>query len=682
MSHRYIFELGCEEIPARFMMGFIRELTQQTEKALSAYRLSAESVRVVGTYRRLVIDISGLANKQTDLDETCKGPPADISFDSDQQPLPPAIGFAKRCGMSPSELRIHDGYVVGYKREKGAKTCDILSEMLLSIWNELALPIAMRWHRLNTPFFRPVQWIMSILDDTVLPIDMFNISASNISYGHRYLTDHPDNDFIARGVPITISHADAYDNELERAYVCVDHVKRRKIIYEALLDTMRNDDIDEELLNEVVFLVEWPALLKGRFDKRYLSLPDDVLIACMKKHQKYFPVLSKKILIPEFLVVADNVTKKNQATILEGNQQVLTARLEDVLFFWEEDIRVPLEDQAKKLENVIFQKDLGSMKDKVDRLQMLGDFLCTKLSFSAYREDIRQTIRLCKADLQSQMVWELPDLQGKMGALYAEKQGENQRVSKGIEEHYYPRFSGDITPESPTGIVTAIADKIDTSVACFFKNRLPTGSQDPLGIRRSLYGVAHIIFDRQLSLDLNVLIDKAYEPFGTHTNKNELISFFLQRIQAFIQDKGAAYDTVSAVLSAMQSNVLPDINDAYKRATELDHYRKETPEEFKCLVDTAIRVTRLAKKVEKKQLNINTSLFEKAIEHDVYERMISLPKQLTVSDAMTMNAPMTDYFDSVMVMDTSISIRENRLAFVEACDKIYTQIADFEKIVI
>lgn len=654
----YLLEIGCEEIPARFMPTLLKEIKDRTEAALDEADLKNLEVKTLGTYRRLAVIIKGLPSEQPKRTETITGPPAKIGVDANQNYLPPAIGFAKKMGVELTDLTCIDGYVTVTKNAGGQKTKTLLPDLITSIIKSIPLPIAMQWgRRQETPFVRPVHWIVSLLDQEILPIALYDIDAGRDSQGHRFLSEGP----------ITIQHADHYEQALETALVIVDPRKRRDRIKKGL-----PENHDTELLTEVTFLTEYPVVLKGAIDPIYLQLPQDVLIQCMKKHQKYFPLMDENgTLQPAFFVAAENVTESNKHIIIQGNERVLTARLEDTRFFWEEDLKHPLETNLPKLEKVVFQRGLGTLHDKRIRIQKLADYLYEKLNFKNH-ETLNRAIQLCKADLVSHMVYELPELQGIMGSIYAEKQGESPDVCTAIVEHYLPKFSGDVLPQTPAGIAISIADKLDTIVACFYNGVIPTGSQDPLGIRRALYGVLQIILQHKLDLDLSTVIDQAYSPLGEQKNRDKLNDFFLQRIRSLFIEKEISYDTADAILDTSNRN----ISALFQKATRLEAYRKANGDTMKPLIETAVRIQRLAQKATTH--TVNPTHFVLPIEHIVYEATQTSNSLDSLAKANTL---WTQYFDEVLVMDKDPILQQTRLASLAVASTTYsTYLGNAEKI--
>ncbi len=677
----YLLEIGCEEIPSRFIPSLLSDLKFRVSQSLINARVGFSEITAMGTYRRLTLIITGLAHHQDDYTEEVVGPPVTMAIDSTGAPLPPAIGFAKKCQIDVSKLVTiakNGQHYIGFSRhEKGQSTATVLSQLITQTIKELPLPIAMRWGSHTETFIRPIHWIVSILDSDIVPLTLFDIKADRISYGHRLLTDNPAQRNLISGCEALITQASEYEEVLKMQYVLINQDQRKALILAALEKEIDITQLDQDTLNEVVYLVEWPTLIKGQFNPNYLNIPKEVLIQCIKKHQKYFPVIHNNNMTSHFWVVADNVTPKNKDIIMKGNQNVLTARLEDVKFFWEEDLKVTLDDQALRLAHIVFQKGLGSVQDKVNRMAKLATQITDDIGATKLHQQIQRTIALCKADLVSHMVGELPELQGIMGAFYAKHQGEEESVCQGIMQHYMPRSASDTVPTSITGMIAALADKIDTTVASFHNGLIPTGSQDPWGIRRGVYGIAKILFEHKLNISIAPWIDAIYAQLGSRKNEDKLTAFIAQRFQSFLEEKTLAQDSAQAALSSHGFYLLK----AYHVAKQLDDLRANCPLQFKALVETAVRVSRLAKNAPTSP-QIFPDRFELAQEKDAYNAFTSLPKETLLAQLASLTPLMTDYFDKVLVMDKTPQIKANRLSFLAELSTRYTQFADFEKVVI
>ncbi|MFC1751802.1 glycine--tRNA ligase subunit beta [Thermoproteota archaeon] len=688
----YLLEIGCEEIPSRFMNSFLQALKKGFETALADSRITFKHVEVKGTYRRLAVRIIDSAKTQSDLVEEVKGPPAKIALDDTGKLLPPGLGFCKKWTIPEKAIKITQikgvDYICAKREEKGRAVNALLPELVSRVVSSVNLPIAMRWGSVQETFIRPVHWVVSLLDDKVVPLTLFGIKAGRTSFGHRFLTHNSDPDCGASGKPFEIKHASAYEADLLKHFVIVDAEKRYQLISEFVFFNVDSDAVDKDLLEEVTYLVEYPEMLLGKFNKSYLKIPKEVLIQCMKKHQKYFPIIKNGKLEPGFIATADSVTKSNRSTVISGNESVLVARLEDARFFWEEDHKTPLVMLVPKLKTVLFQKDLGSVYDKMCRVKTLASYLTDGLGFKAHDKEIQRTAELCKADLVSQMVFEFPGLQGIMGRLYAKEQNEDKLVAQGIEEHYQPRFSGDKLPQTPTGITVSLADKIDTVVSCFLNNLIPSGSQDPWGIRRAVFGIIEIVLGKSFQLNLEDCVTKAYGILNKgEANKQKLMDFFQQRVKSVFLEQQIAYDIVDSVMDTVLLNVI----QAKSIAKALDSVRAKAGDDFKLLADTGVRVKRLSKKAGKE--TVQNALFIEKIEHSAWKAFLSSKKHITeyldkenytkaVHELIGLSAHVTDYFDQVLVMAENDGLRKNRLAFLRDLNELFNRLADFEKIVV
>ncbi|MGE4169811.1 MAG: glycine--tRNA ligase subunit beta [Candidatus Margulisiibacteriota bacterium] len=672
----FVFELGVEEVPARFMTDFLNQLKTAAETAFASHRLAATEVRTLGTYRRFVL-MANLATEQTGGKTRLRGPQLAAAKGTNGEWLAPAIGFAKKAGIDPDAFVVEEeqgkSYVVAYRDESVAPAVQVLPELLESVVANLPLPIAMKWGHESKAFIRPVHWVLCLHGNTAIPLNLYGIQSKPETWGHRFLADHQ---------PIPVPEATQFETILENAHVVVDPAKRKQAIRKAL--ETHGAQSDEGLLEEVTYLCEWPTVLVESFPDDFLRLPQQALIACMKKHQKYFPILNNGQLTHSFAVVAENVTPKSEANIRKGNRQVLVARLDDVRFFYEEDIKQTLDQHAEKLKTVVFQKGLGTLADKVARIQRLSIQLASFIGKTD--PNIEIIARLSKSDLTTQMVYELPELQGKMGAVYARYHRLPEPVSLGIEEHYLPRFAGDSLPTTLAGSVVGIADRLDTIAACFVNGLIPTGSQDPWSIRR----MANAILEMNLTLpdwtsfSLTEGLDAAFEGLQTQTGKKDCLDFFKQRVSLFFKElRGFDYDLVDAVMA----NFAGKPSQQLAALTFLKARRQEP--HFKAWVDLGVRVARLVK--SEAVSAVEPRLFKDAQEGVALDAFKALfPAGVTPQTVIDHYKPMvqtliptlTTYFDQVMVMDPDEGIRANRLAFLSQINGLFKSIGDFEKIVV
>lgn len=667
---RYVLEIGCEEIPARFMPKLLKQFKELWEKQLQAQAITWESVETLGTYRRLCVQITGLALHSEVRSTRLRGPLAAIARGSDGAYLPPGLGFLKKYTLETQDILEEEEqgkvYLVAYKKTEGQPIVTLLPEIIKKTVLGLELPIAMKWGDNQGPFIRPIHWILSLLDDVVVPVELFGIRATNHSYGHRFLTHNLQEETVASGVLFPVSHADSFEAELASHYVMFSE-KARAIIASAL-----QGDHDPELLEEVAFLIEWPTPLQGSIDARHIRLPQETIIACMKKHQKFFPVMDQDTLLPSFIVIADSVTEKSRANIIAGNEKVLKARLDDVAFFWEEDQKKSLESKVEKLKTITFQKGLGTLHDKVERLVALSGFLADMVQIpSLAKEQVIRTARLCKADLVSFMVYEMPALQGIMGGIYAQLEGEAEAVCEGIKIHYQPLFQAS---DPICGVIVGLADKLDTAISCFCNGLIPTGSQDPWAVRRAVYG----LIQSPYPLNLSVCIEYAYsllEKMGKpRENQEACESFFKQRIKTFLSE---TYP--QDIAASVMEYALSDLQEAQKQAQALTRMKQENIGLFKQWVDMAVRVGRLAAHSE--DTVVQEHLFELDAEREAYQCFktcdMASPTELgRLVEAMTL------YFDHVLVMDKNAVLKKNRLAFLNTLNQAFLTIFHAEKIAI
>ncbi len=673
--HTYLLEIGCEEIPARFMPGLLEALKEKWTQALADAHLDYTSVQSLGTYRRLAVIIDGLAPSSKAVTTTIKGPPLSIAKDAHGHLTPAGLGFLKKAGVSSEAVfEKTEGtatYLWATKTQAGQPTDTLLPDIALHVASNLHLPIAMKWGANQGPFIRPVHWIMSLLDASIIPLTLFGINASRTSMGHR---------FLSKGT-FDITHANTYIASLSSHFVLSGEACEKKI-----RDFLSSNQapFEEELkaifslIPEVAYLTEWPSFLVGKIDKKYLDLPQEALVECMHTHQKFFPRYDAKgNLTGKFVIVADNVTDDNKTTILEGNQNVLKARLEDVSFFWQEDCRTSLASKTEKLKTVLFQKGAGSLYDKVIRIATLSEQLAIALNLSKEdKKTIQDIAMLCKTDLVTQMVGEFPKLQGIMGRLYAKQDGLPEDVSQGISAHYH------LANAAIPGLLVGLADRIDTLTTCFCYNLIPTGSHDPWGIRQALWEIISLLKNQFLSsLSLKTILDAGYARHKTPTNQELCYQFVEQRIKTSLMEKtsypddpSVSYDIAEAVLPHAWTCFLEASNTARK----LETFRQENTKGFQGLTQLGVRVARLAK--DRTVQPIDPSLFCHQEERDAYETYLSLGPTPNLDSLAALIDPMNRYFEAVLVMDTDSKIRENRLSFIHAVHCRLSSIADFEKI--
>jgi len=712
----FLLEVGTEELPATFVETAIQQWQQKIPASLKEQFLSFESVQVWGTPRRLAVLIEGLPSHQPDREEEIKGPPASTAF-KDGKPTPAAEGFIKKQGVTLEDLEIRPtskgDFVFVLKKIPGRLTAEILAELTSEWITRLEGKRFMRWGDGDLKFPRPIRWLITLLDEQVLPVTLVSgseeIKSDRISQGHRVL--HPE--------PMTISEAKTYVESLRKAFIEVDPEVRIQRIQQDV-KTVANSvggqaEIPEDLLTEVVHLVEWPTAVVGTFDPEFLNLPADVIKTVMVTHQRYFPVLTSEPqnsspLKPYFITISNGDPAKSDL-IATGNERVIRARLADGQFFYKSDLKTPLESYLPALEAVTFQEDLGSVRDKVNRICKISNWIADQLNVSeSDRNFIQRAALLCKADLVTQMVYEFPELQGIMGERYAREGGEPEAVATAIFEHYLPRNSTDHLPQTLIGQVVGLADKLDTLVSIFGLGMLPTGSSDPFALRRAANAVVNIIWAANLPLNLYQLLKQISTDFvNTFPNAmlkltGQLDDFFLQRIRTLLQDeKNIDYDLVNAVLGdndlEYKERALQDLLDVRERALFLQTIRQDGT--LNQIYETVNRSTRLAKQGDldtlelQPETKVKPDLFQKSSEREFYQALIQLvPKtqgsqstrnyRQLVEALAEITPTVNSFFDgpeSVLVMDDDPNIQRNRLNLLGLLRNHARVLADFGAIV-
>ncbi|MGI9860801.1 glycine--tRNA ligase subunit beta [Moorella naiadis] len=693
MARDLIFEIGTEEIPARFMNPALEQMAVAAGRLLQENRLTCQKVAAYGTPRRLALYLTALAEEQEELVQEIKGPPVKVAFTGDGQPTKAALGFARSAGVGVDQLvtRSYNGgeYVFAVKREAGRPALAVLPELLLAVVLALNFPKPMRWGSLEMRFARPIRWLLALFGSQVIPLELAGLTAGNRTYGHRFLAPGPHR----------VATAGDYFRVLEDNYVLVDQHRRRQLIWEQVTSLAAREggrvERDPELLEEITYLLEYPTALAGHFNPEYLKLPREVVITPMRDHQRYFPVWNDQgELLPRFITV-HNGTADHLDNISRGNERVLAARLADAAFFYQEDRQEPLTSRVAKLEEIVFQESLGTMLAKTRRLQRLAVTLARTLDLPAELAPlIERTAELAKADLVTAMVYEFPELQGIMGSYYAAHDGEKAEICQGIRQHYWPRFAGDRLPDSLTGMVTGLADRLDTLVGCFGAGLIPTGSQDPYALRRQATGVVTMAVELDLKFSLAAAIAAAYEGYtagGIHLDQplaavqEQLTAFCRQRLEHLLTEKGYRFDVIQACLAAGSD----DLADAYHRTRDLSAFREE--EGFAALQTGFTRAFNLARQAgEQYQLRLE-ALQEKA-ERDLSHALAAARQQaeprLRTGDYLgalkamaALQEPIDTFFANILVMDPDLSVRQNRLALLQEVVNLVFQVADFSRLV-
>lgn len=686
----FLLEIGTEEMPARFVGPALQQLKELAGNRLGEKRIQFEQVRAVGTPRRLAVYTTGLAESQQPLVKEVKGPALKVAYNSSGEPTPAVLGFARSQGVDMASLVVKPvgpvEYVFARKSEQGRPTLKVLAEICPELIAGLHFPKPMRWGDLEFRFARPIRWILALYGNAVVRFSLAGLEAGRTTLGHR---------FLSRGL-LTLNDARDYFGEMKKAFVVVDPEERKQLIRSQVEAAAKSEggraEEDEELLDEVTNLVEYPTAFAGSYDQAFLRLPKEVPVTVMREHQRYFPVTgSDGELLPRFIGVRNGITEHID-TVRAGNEKVLRARLADGAFFWDEDLKVPLADRAGSLKKVIWQESLGTVYDKVERVTGLALFIGEKLGAgNDLLGIIKRAAAICKADLVTNMVYEFPELQGVMGREYALRSGEVRDVAQAIFEHYLPRFAGDILPSTQGGRVLSLADKMDTLAGCFAVGIQPTGSQDPYALRRQALGIGSIILDGGLVLSAREIAARAYEGYGKvplKVGREEVLAgldeFFRQRIRGILMDRGFAYDTVEAVLSAGSDDVL----GAVQRAEALEGFRQQPA--FEAVITAFNRANNLSRKFE--GTVISPTLFESPAETKLYQALggarLDVGELLEKRDysgalrrVAALREPVDSFFEAVMVMVDDENIRDNRLALLKSVALLVSPLADLSRVV-
>ena len=685
MSKTLLLEIGTEEVPAHVMPGILSQLKENAAKTFEELRIEYKNIKTLGTPRRSALLVEGLAEQQADLSKENRGPAVNIAFDADGNPTKAAQGFARGQGVKPEELVTKDGYVYAMVHEKGGQTVDLLGDTLKGLVDGLNFPNNMHWADLDYKFIRPLRWLVALYGQDVIDFEVANVKSGRTSRGHRFLSE---GDF-------EIANAEDYVEACRKASIIVDQNERCEIIRQQIAEVAAANggqaEVNEDLLEEVLYLVEYPTALCGKFDEKYLALPAEAVITPMRDHQRYFPVLKDGQLLPLFITIR-NGGKEHLETVQHGNERVLRARLEDAQFFFDEDRKKTLEQHGEKLKTVVFQDGLGTIYDKALRLEVLAGYIADAIGANEQdKKDAVRAAKLAKADLVTGMVTEFTELQGVMGREYALLDGETKAVAQAIDEHYMPRFAGDSQPASVAGRIVSLADKIDTILGTFSRGLIPTGSQDPFALRRQALGIVNMLKEAQYHISLSQLVAKAMELLkiadaGQQAKlQNDVADFMKLRLKNVLADAGIRYDVVDAVFVTVD-----DIYGVFLRAQAVNEAVKQDMENN---IQAFVRTGNIARKAEDVQAAVETGLLAEQVEKDLckaYEaasdkaekEIASQDYDGAIATLSQLAAPIDAFFDGVMVMDKDEKVKNNRLGLLKLVDNLICQVADFSKIVL
>ena len=680
MKRDLLFEIGTEEIPAHVMPHLLEDLAQLAETMLKEHRLSYEKVRTLGTPRRAALIVTGLAERQEDVNTETRGPSVAIAFDADGNPTKAGAGFARGQGVDPSALIQRDGYVYASVHESGAATAELLTSLLPDLVRAIPLPNSMRWGDLDFRFIRPIRWFVALYGTEIVPFTLAGVTSGNHSRGHRTLAPA---DFV-------ITSATDYEAACEKAYIIVDPERRRAMICEQITETAKacggTAEITPDLLEEVLYLVEYPTALSGSFEEKYLALPSEAVITPMRDHQRYFPVKAADgSLLPAFITVR-NGGKAHLDVVAHGNERVLRARLADAQFFFDEDRRKSLAEHREKLKTVVFQRGLGSMYEKTERLTALTTAIVEEMAAGdadgTALADARRAAELSKADLVTGMVTEFTELQGIMGREYALLDGESPAVACAIDEQYMPRFAGDELPQTPLGVALSVADKIDNIVGTFSQGRIPTGSQDPFGLRRQALGLVLMLIEQESTMLLSDLVDEACDLYDLEEFRDKMqvyvADFIRLRLKNVLSERGVRYDVQEAVLGDVDL-----VADVPVRAAYVE--RLLASEGGDALVQSFVRVGNIARSVTGG--TVDPALFQAEEEGallSAYQAAAAARAEGedTLPAEQALGRAIDTFFDAVMVMDKDARVKENRLSLLKMIDDYLLETADYSKIVL
>lgn len=684
MSKDFLLELGTEELPPKSLNKLMTALVVAMESQLRLAGLQHTAIKGYATPRRLAVLVTALDTQQPATQSERLGPAVSAAFGEDGVATPAAEGFARSCGVTVAELETSNtpkGKRLAFRQvETGRPTIDLLPDIVERSLAELPIERRMRWGASRTEFVRPVHWLLMIFGKEVAPGTVLGLAAGNISYGHRF----------HRPGPVAISSAGKYAEFLRQAYVVADFSERRELIRNSVTEVATRQGgsavIDEDLLSEVTALVEWPVVLPGRFDERFLAVPSEALISSMKEHQKYFHVVDKKgALIPVFITVA-NIDSRDPDRIIAGNERVILPRLADAEFFYQTDLKTPLVQQREKLRQVVFQEKLGSIYDKTERVALLARTLAPHCG--ADPELAGQAAELAKSDLVSEMVNEFETLQGVMGAHYARAEGLDPALGNALAEQYLPRFSGDVLPQSPIGKTLAIADRIDTLVGIFAIGERPTGSSDPFALRRASLAVLRILVEHEIDLDLLYLLRQSAAQYQDMVDSidsipKQVLTYMLERFHSWYVEEGVATNVVLAVLASDLSNPL-DISTRIRAVADFTQHPESSA--------LAAANKRVANILDKQSSNntgaeLNRSLLVAEAEQALAGRLADLSLETdklvqegcyaqALTQLASLQEPVDRFFDDVMVMVDDTALRNNRLALLWLLRKQFLQIAD------
>lgn len=678
------FEIGTEEIPAFDLAGAVKQLSTMVPSLLDDAAIPHGAVKIFSSPRRLIVIAEEIPEATEEKNEVFKGPSAKIAFDAEGNPTKAAQGFARGKGVDPSSLVVEDGYVYARTHTPSVNVASLLSSVLNKIIHGLSWPRSQRWGVQSEYFTRPVRWIVALFGNEVIDFTFAGLVAGRTTYGHR---------FLAPG-PFEVADADSLVDVVRSASVIPSEAEREQVIREGVAkaeaETGFTAVLHPKTLVEVINLAEYPTVLVGTFDEEFLKVPEEIIVDAMLVHQRYFPLYDKDGKLTNRFIVVSNGDPACAETIVDGNERVVRARLYDAKFFYDEDLKQPLESYVDHLGEVVFQEKLGTMLDKTNRIQRLADHLAEDAGLAGQDlSDVERAARLCKADLVTSAVVEFTSVQGVMGSYYAAASGETAQVAQAIEQHYRPRFAGDEAPDTVVGKIVAIADKLDTVCGLFAVGQGPTGSSDPFALRRSAIGIVAMLSGKDaVEVSLVAAIDAALASyalqgieFDTDAVRRDVIEFFITRTKVMMRDAGNSIDAIDAVLSAGIQEPVELIN----RVSALEAARSEQPEVFEDLATAYARANNLCD--SKLGTEVNEGLLsevEQALVRAVCQAESNVASALennnyaaALSELAALRKPIDLFFENTMVMDEDQALRENRLRLLNSFVAVFANVADF-----
>lgn len=678
------FEIGTEEIPAFDLAGAVKQLSTMVPSLLDDAAIPHGAVKIFSSPRRLIVIAEEIPEATEEKNEVFKGPSAKIAFDAEGNPTKAAQGFARGKGVDPSSLVVEDGYVYARTHTPSVNVASLLSSVLNKIIHGLSWPRSQRWGVQSEYFTRPVRWIVALFGNEVIDFTFAGLVAGRTTYGHR---------FLAPG-PFEVADADSLVDVVRSASVIPSESEREQVIREGVAkaeaETGFTAVLHPKTLVEVINLAEYPTVLVGTFDEEFLKVPEEIIVDAMLVHQRYFPLYDKDGKLTNRFIVVSNGDPACAETIVDGNERVVRARLYDAKFFYDEDLKQPLESYVDHLGEVVFQEKLGTMLDKTNRIQRLADHLAEDAGLAGQDlSDVERAARLCKADLVTSAVVEFTSVQGVMGSYYAAASGETVQVAQAIEQHYRPRFAGDEAPDTVVGKIVAIADKLDTVCGLFAVGQGPTGSSDPFALRRSAIGIVAMLSGKDaVEVSLVAAIDAALASyaqqgieFDTDAVRRDVIEFFITRTKVMMRDAGNSIDAIDAVLSAGVQEPVELIN----RVSALEAARSQQPEVFEDLATAYARANNLCD--SKLGTEVNEGLLsevEQALVRAVGQAESNVASALennnyaaALSELAALRKPIDLFFENTMVMDEDQTLRENRLRLLNSFVAVFANVADF-----